>query len=78
VNARTALATLMSSPVEPVLADDEMSLAALLDLFEPEELAAAAPTERPSPGAGLRVWTQTWVRRATHWGAGPRGSWRAW
>ena len=82
MNASAALAASSSSPVEPVRADDELSLEALLDLFASEPLdAAAAPSERPSIReyrSQLRGWTQEWVRRAAGWGAGPRGSWRAW
>jgi hypothetical protein len=81
VNAPPALASRSPSPVEPVPADDELSLAALLDLFAPEEPAAASTAERRSfrsSGAALGAWTQKWSQRATEWGAGPQGSWRAW
>ncbi len=83
MNAPTALAPPTSSPVAPLLADDELDLAALLELFaveEPEEseepadpAAEAAPARR-----SLGAWTQGWLRRATEWGAGPGGAWRAW
>ena len=39
-----ALAALESAVVAPARADDELTLAALMDLFEPEELEEAAPT----------------------------------
>ncbi len=62
-------------------ADGDLGLAALLDLFAPEEPASVAPAARGalrSDAARLRAWVQTWVRRATDWGSGPGGVWRAW
>jgi hypothetical protein len=55
---------------------EEMSLAALLALFEPEE-----PTTAARPQRRLVAWrsaTQNWVQRAAEWGSGPGGAWRAW
>ena len=56
--------------------DDEMSLAAMLELFEPEDPATLVPAA-PVP-VGLLATTQNWVQRAAEWGAGPGGAWRAW
>jgi hypothetical protein len=53
-----------------------MSLAAMLELFEPEDRATAVLAERTP--AGLLATTQNWVQRAAEWGAGPGGAWRAW
>jgi hypothetical protein len=82
VNASAALAASSSSPVEPSRAEADLSLEGLLDLFVSEPLdAAAAAAKRPSireSGSHLRGWAQEWVRRATEWGAGPQGAWRAW
>jgi hypothetical protein len=79
VNAPTALVD--RAPTPPAAADGELGLAALLDLFTPEEPASVAPAARGalrSDAARLRAWLQTCVRRATDWGAGPGGAWRAW
>jgi hypothetical protein len=82
VTASHALAPRSSSLVPA--GDDELSLMALLDLCaidEPDELGGAPAGGRPSlrPVADrLRAWTKAWSLRATGWGAGPRGSWRAW
>ena len=87
MNASPVLATRASSFVAPLSADEEVGLAALLDLFTSEGTeevggrAAVAPRARHSirsEGARLRAWAQEWVRRATAWGAGPGGAWRAW
>jgi hypothetical protein len=84
VNASTALATRTSSVVAPLSADEEVDLAALLDLFTSEDseegaaVAAGARRSIRSEGARLRAWAEEWVRRATAWGAGPGGAWRAW
>ena len=71
-----ALAALESAVVAPARADDELTLAALMDLFEPEELDEAAPTTWPSPATaaavavlrssahGLRTWTHHRLRSA--------------
>jgi hypothetical protein len=58
------------------LEDDEMSLAAMLELFEPEDEAPAVPAGRAP--VGLLTATQNWVQRAAEWGSGPGGAWRAW
>ncbi|MBY3554510.1 hypothetical protein [Modestobacter lapidis] len=84
MNAPPALATRSSSPVVSLPADEELDLAALLDLFtaeDAEEHPAAAPPVRRSArsaGAALHAWAQELLRRAIGWGAGPGGVWRAW
>ena len=84
MNAPPALATRSSCLVAPLPADEDLGLAALLDLFTSEEPAAAVPSPRRSrrslrsEGMRLRAWVQEWSRRATAWGAGPGGAWRAW
>jgi hypothetical protein len=81
VNAPPALATRSSSAVAPLSADEELGLAELLDLFTPMDLEELAPSplrSLRSDGIRLRAWAQRWVRRATEWGAGPGGAWRAW
>jgi hypothetical protein len=81
VNAPPAPATRPPSPVGTIRADDELTLSALMDLFLPEE-PAAAPTslrrELRSSAARLRPWLRDLVQRAALWGAGPQGAWRAW
>ena len=81
MNAPTALVD--RAPTLPAAhpTHDDLGLAALLDLFTPEESASVAPAARGalrSDAARLRAWVQTWVRRAADWGAGPGGAWRAW
>jgi len=89
VNAPPALATRPpSSPVPPRPADEDLGLAALLDLFAADEAEAAqeaaqeaAPSTRRSLRATagrLHAWMQESLRRASAWGAGPGGAWRAW
>jgi hypothetical protein len=81
VNAPPALATRPWFPVAPLSAGEELGLAALLDLFTSEDPAAAATPARRSlrsSGARLRASAQERLRRATEWGAGPGGAWRAW
>lgn len=80
MNAPPALVTRPTSPIAPIPADEELGLAELLDLFTSED-PAAAPTARRSLRADrlrLRAWAQGWLHRATSWGAGPGGAWRAW
>jgi hypothetical protein len=81
VNAPPALATRSSSPLEPLPADEELGLGGLLDLFAPDEPTAIAPSAHRSLQSStvrLRAWAQECLRRATAWGAGPGGAWRAW
>lgn len=78
MNAPHAVAERSSSSIEP---DEELSLLALLDLCWLEEPAEAPAVERRPVDVswdGLRTWARMLARRATEWGAGPRGSWRAW
>ena len=80
MNAPPALATRPSSPVALSPADEELGLAELLDLFTSED-PAVAPSARGSvrsDGRRVRAWARQWLRRATEWGAGPGGAWRAW
>lgn len=76
MNAPAALAARSSSAVRSPDEDEEMSLGAMLELFDHEEEPSEAPWATAAPG--LRAWTQQWVQRATAWGAGPEGAWRAW
>jgi len=85
VNAPPALATRPpSSLVPPRPADEELGLAALLDLFaadEPEAAEESAPSilsSLRSTAGRLHAWMQVSLRRASAWGAGPGGAWRAW
>lgn len=81
MTAPPALDIRPSSPVDPLTADTALGLVALLEMFTREEPAAVAPSARRvlrSCGARLHAWTQEWLRRATAWGAGPGGAWRAW
>jgi hypothetical protein len=80
VNAPPALATRPPSP-RTTTVDDELTLAALLDLFAPDEAGAAHTSlrgELRARAARLRPWTRDLVQRAALWGAGPQGAWRAW
>lgn len=70
-----------SSEVAQTSDSQELSLVALLDLFEPEEHdGASAPARGPvgTPRPGLRARTREWVQRAAGWGAGPDAARRAW
>ena len=78
MNAPPALLSRTPSPAAPSPVEGELGLAALLDLFAPEEHAAVARSAFRSDGARLRACARNWVRRATEWGAGPGGAWRAW
>jgi hypothetical protein len=61
-----ALAAPSSAVVAPARADDELTLAALMDLFEPEELdvsTSTSPTTRTvlrSTADRLRTWRHEW------------------
>jgi hypothetical protein len=77
----TALAAPTSSQVAHAPADDELTLAELLDLFDPEEPGTPVSSEHPSlrtAGAGLRTLRETWARRTAGWNIAPGGAWRAW
>ncbi|MGY1622602.1 hypothetical protein ACI789_10455 [Geodermatophilus sp. SYSU D00965] len=79
--APPALATRPPSPAGPTPADHELTLTALMDLFVPEDRAAAPASlrrELRSSLARLRPWLRDLVQRAALWGAGPQGAWRAW
>ena len=80
MNAPPALDTRPSPSVAPLPADEELGLAELLDLFTSEDVAVAPSARRPLSWDGfrLRARAQRWMRRATEWGAGPGGAWRAW
>ena len=79
MNAPPAPAARSSSAVLPLPADEDLGLAALLDLFAPEGAAAVpARSSFRADGLRLRAWVQQAVRRASAWGAGPGGAWRAW
>jgi len=76
-----ALAAPASAVVAPARADDELTLAALMDLFEPEEFEETTSTPRSSRrthATGLRARTNDRFR----WTAGVSvrlgGSRRAW
>ncbi|MGY2064367.1 hypothetical protein [Blastococcus sp. SYSU DS0619] len=55
---------------------DGEALALLLDLMVEEPATGAATAGTPDPGWAARV--QEWSRRASSWGEGPQGAWRAW
>ena len=81
MNAPPVLDTGPSSPADPLAAEPPLGLAALLELFTSEDTAEVAAANRGTLGsyAGqLRAWTRVQLRRATLWGAGPGGAWRAW
>jgi hypothetical protein len=81
VTAPPAQDTRPSYPVDPLPADAALGLDGLLEMFTAEETGAVAPSARRtlrSSAARLHGWTQEWLRRATAWGAGPGGAWRAW
>ena len=72
MNTSAAVLPRPSSHPQPLLLEDELSLAALLELFGTEELAT--PPARPSlrsSGARLLVWWRDSARRAARWGAVP-------
>jgi hypothetical protein len=76
-----ALAAPSSAVVAPARADDELTLAALLDLFEPEELEETSSTlrsSRRSPADGLRAWTHERFRWSGEVSVRLGGSRRAW
>ena len=79
MNAPPAPATRSSSAVLTLPGDEDLGLAELLDLFAPEG-AAAAPAGSSFRADATRLWSwvRQGVRRATAWGAGPGGAWRAW
>jgi hypothetical protein len=81
MNASPVLDMRPTLAVEPDHADEELGLAELLALFASEESpAVATPAGRSLSfsAARLRAWSREWRRRATAWGAGPGGAWRAW
>ena len=76
-----ALAAPSSAVVAPARADDELTLAALMDLFEPEELEETTSTLRSSrrtPANGLRTWTHERFRWSGQVSVRLGGSRRAW
>jgi len=75
VNTSAAVLPRPESHPQPLLPEDELSLAALLDMFGTEE--PATPPARPSlraSGARLLVWWRGAARRAARWGAVPAAS----
>jgi hypothetical protein len=80
VNTPPALATRSTRAAEPVPTEGEVGLAELLELAHEEPAAASTSALRSLRSSGARLWpvTQEWSRRATEWGAGPQGAWRAW
>ena len=79
MNAPPAPATRSSSAVLTLPGDEDLGLAELLDLFAPEG-AAAVPASSSFRADATRLWgwVRHGVRRATAWGSGPGGAWRAW
>ena len=72
MNTLPALLTRPTSSLQPVPADQELDLAALLDLFAPEEPAAPPARRSLRSSAGrLRDGVQACSRRAARWGAVP-------
>ena len=81
MTAPPAQDTRSSYPVDPLPADAALGLDELLEMFTTEETAAVAPSGRRtlrSSAARISAWMQEGRRRATAWGAGPGGAWRAW
>jgi hypothetical protein len=72
VNTLPALLTRPPSSPHPVPVDQELDLAALLDLFSPED-PAVAPARRSLRSAAGRLLdgVQGWSERAARWGAVP-------
>ena len=76
-----ALAAPSSAVVAPARADDELTLAALMDLFEPEELEEATSHARSTgraPAGRLRAWTHERFRWTSEVSVRVGGSRRAW
>jgi hypothetical protein len=70
VNTPLDVAPRPSSHLPPAPADEELSLAELLALFSPEEVATTSMHRSlRSSGARLRGWAQDSSRRAARWGA---------
>ena len=76
-----ALAAPSSAVVAPGRGDDELTLAALMDLFEPEDSDGPTPTPSTTRAArrlsasGLRTWRQErslWSVKVTIWFGGSR------
>ncbi len=72
MNTLSALLTRPTSSPQPVPADQELDLAALLDLFSPEE-PTAAPARRSLRSSAVRLLegVQASSQRAARWGAVP-------
>jgi hypothetical protein len=77
-----ALAAPSSAVVAPARADDELTLAALMDLFEPEELedttTSTLRSSRRASTHGLRTWTHERFRWSAELNLRLGGSRRAW
>ena len=77
-----ALAAPSSAVVAPACADDELTLAALMDLFEPEQLedttTSSLRTSRRAHPNGLRTWTHQRFRWSAEVNVRLGGSRRAW
>ena len=77
-----ALAAPSSAVVAPARADDELTLAALMDLFEPEELedttTSTLRSSRRASAHGLRTWTHERFRWSVEVNVRLGGSRRAW
>jgi hypothetical protein len=72
VNTPLDVAPRPSSHPQPLLPEDELSLAALLELLTAEEVPApSARHALRSSGTRLLVWWQDSSRRAAQWGAVP-------
>ena len=55
---------------------DTEGLGLLLDLMVDDPIPPSRPAGPPRPGWSARA--QQWSQRASSWGAGPQGAWRAW
>jgi hypothetical protein len=72
VSTLPVLVTRPMSPLDEIPADAELSLAALLELFAPDEPGtASARRSLRSHAAQLSAWVQAQSRRAAAWGAAP-------
>ena len=84
MSAATAVLSRTPAADEDTAPSEGLTLADLLDVLgaaADAELAAGGSGDGDAPelpGLGLRERVQGWTELAAAWGAGPRGSWRAW
>ncbi|MGY1721554.1 hypothetical protein [Blastococcus sp. SYSU DS0533] len=71
-----ATASPVRKPSSPAPEGADEGLALLRELMVDEPAAAPPAPRSPHPGWAARV--QDWTHRASAWGEGPQGAWRAW